>query len=429
MRIQTLASTSQRAARRHLELDAVVRWIGKGAARIENAARGTANISACRKLPDVLGPGHARTVDTVLKGRRLIVGVDHAGERRFHAGQQGANGTGALFGEIAGDAARNDAVHHHPVAEACGLGGEDILADQRAARVDGGDAGIVANGAHIAGMVRKALKLRHDSPQEDRARGRLPAERSFDSPRESEAVSNGAVSGDARSDLARAAKRGSRAERLHALMDIAEPFFETRDRLAIGREPEMAGLDDARMHGANRDLVQAVALDGQEPVAYFRSQGLGGPHAMIEPGAGIGQAHRIDVVEVAHRALKPHRGRMMGPYRRVHAKASSDRSDYSAGAFRVPQSHGHAAVIEPKRAEIVPARRTPLGKAGPKLIVCVKANEAVASGGFTRRRRRIASSRLPCPDRRRFSSQKLRRALKPGYESRWDIQARNKHKR
>ncbi len=84
-------------------------------------------------------------------------------------------------------------------------------------------------------------------------------------------------------------------------MDITEPFFEPGHGLAVGRKTEMAGLDDARMDRADRDLVQAVSVHGQELVvrriaARRKSSGaersVKAPLAMIEPRAVVGRIRR-----------------------------------------------------------------------------------------------------------------------------------------
>jgi hypothetical protein len=165
---------------------------------------------------------------------------------------------------------------------------------------------------------------------------------------------------------------------------IAQPCLQPRDGLAIAGEAEVAGLDDARMHGATRDLVQACAVHGQELIALFGSQGPGGPDAVIEPAACIGQAQRIDVVEVAHRAFEPHGRHMMGAYRGVHAVARFDRNDgpLAVSASGLPQGHVHIAAVEPKSAQIVPALGAAFRQAGPKRVAGVDAEEAVRRHGL-----------------------------------------------
>src|SRR5947199_80989 len=49
-----------------------------------------------------------------------------------------------------------------------------------------------------------------------------------------------------------------------ALVQVAQPFLQPGHRLALDVEAEMPGLDDAGMDRADRDLVHAIALDGEE---------------------------------------------------------------------------------------------------------------------------------------------------------------------
>ena len=63
---------------------------------------------------------------------------------------------------------------------------------------------------------------------------------------------------------AAAVEVGAGHQPLDALVDVAEPLLEPHDGLAVGGEAEMPGLDDAGMHRADRDLVQALALGRQE---------------------------------------------------------------------------------------------------------------------------------------------------------------------
>ena len=53
---------------------------------------------------------------------------------------------------------------------------------------------------------------------------------------------------------------------LDALVGISQPLFQPDHGLAARGEAEMSGLDDSGMHGTDRDLVQAVAFDGEEAI-------------------------------------------------------------------------------------------------------------------------------------------------------------------
>ena len=60
------------------------------------------------------------------------------------------------------------------------------------------------------------------------------------------------------------AERQRLEELLGALVDEAQPRLEVDDRLALDAEAEVAGLDDAGVHRADRDLEEALALDATE---------------------------------------------------------------------------------------------------------------------------------------------------------------------
>ena len=88
----------------------------------------------------------------------------------------------------------------------------------------------------------------------------------FDRLREGERVGDGAVARGAAGELRALVEARAGHQRLDALVHIAEPLLEPHHRLAVGGEAEMPGLDDAGMDRADRDLVQILALDGQEGV-------------------------------------------------------------------------------------------------------------------------------------------------------------------
>ena len=84
--------------------------------------------------------------------------------------------------------------------------------------------------------------------------------------REGERIGDSAVAGDAAGKSRRLLDRGSRHQRLDALVHIAEALFEPHHGLAAGGEAEVPGLDDAGMHRPDRDLVQAFAFRRQEGI-------------------------------------------------------------------------------------------------------------------------------------------------------------------
>ncbi len=88
--------------------------------------------------------------------------------------------------------------------------------------------------------------------------------------REGDAVSDGAVAGGASGKSRRLLDGRAGHQRLDAFVHIAEPLFEPYHRLAAGGEAEMSRLDDAGMHRADRNLVQALAFDGKELIGVTR---------------------------------------------------------------------------------------------------------------------------------------------------------------
>ena len=96
-------------------------------------------------------------------------------------------------------------------------------------------------------------------------------------------------------------------EAVDALVDVTEPLLQPGHRLAVGGEAEMAGLDDAGMHWADRNLVQALAFDRQERIGRGRrytwpeaERMARAPMAMIEPGPHIGKAFRLETEKIAN---------------------------------------------------------------------------------------------------------------------------------
>ena len=156
------------------------------------------------------------------------------------------------------------------MAEARGCGGKDVLADQEAAGLDGHDARIVADSAHVVHMMRQAFEFGHDAAQENRARRHVPSKGGFGGKREGKAVGDRAVARNARRNFRSLIQWRAGAEGLDAPVHIAQPFLQARDGLAVAGEAEMAWLDDARMHGAHGDLVQASAIHGKECVSLAR---------------------------------------------------------------------------------------------------------------------------------------------------------------
>ncbi len=233
-------------------------------------------------------------------------------------GDQARQPLRAVGRKIVLHAARDHLVHHQAMAEA-GVGrAQDLLAQEAEARMQDGESCVVADGADVAAMIGEALELAGERAQPDGARRNLPAKRRLDRAGEGERVGDRAVARDAAGEQRGALERRAGHERVDPLVHVAEPLLEADHRLAVGGEAEMARLDDAGVHRADRDLVQAFALSRQEDVGL----------AMAQPCSRVGQSFRLQAGEIAHRALQPDR-------RRMHA---ADRWQAVVGARQVQQA-------------------------------------------------------------------------------------------
>ena len=205
-----------------------------------------------------------------------------------------------------GDAAGHHAVHHQPVPEGGGAGAQHAFAQHAAAGMRKAKAASLQTKPQSFRWLAMPLQLAHHRPQrhgrgggalDAAARPRRPGRRPANARRCCRRTAG------RRSGRRRAATcRSISAER--ALVRVAEPLLQPHHRLALHVEAEMAGLDDAGMHRADRDLVHALALDGEE----FRLRRRAGrrrrrlrrerrrhrPAAMVEPGAEIDRALRHD---------------------------------------------------------------------------------------------------------------------------------------
>ena len=128
------------------------------------------------------------------------------------------------------------------------------------------EGGVVADGADIAEMIGETLQFGHQRPQPDRARRNLDAERGFDRAGKGKRIGDGAVAGRPAGKLAARSMVGAGHQALDALVDVAETLLQPDNGFAACRESKMARLDDAGMHRPDRDLMQALAFRGKEPV-------------------------------------------------------------------------------------------------------------------------------------------------------------------
>jgi hypothetical protein len=160
-------------------------------------------------------------------------------------------------------------IHHQPVTEALICDAQNLLAQVPTVGVHHGKGGIVADRTDVSEMIGEPFELAHQGTQPDGAYGDFDAVRCLDRPGEGEGIGHGAVAGNPPRKYRRTINRHSLHEPFSSLVHVAKALLEPHDGLAVRREPEVTRFDDARMHGAHRDLVQAFTLGGQESVAIW----------------------------------------------------------------------------------------------------------------------------------------------------------------
>ena len=144
-----------------------------------------------------------------------------------------------------------------------------------------------------------------------------------------------------------------------ALVHIAEPLLEPHHRLAVGGEAEMPGLDDAGMYGPDRDLMQILALDGEEGIGLLclaallvGAERLGdAPKSEIEPGPRVGRRRRLQPVKVVDGALEPDRRRMQHADGWELAVGAGEREHDDLGRRLLDQRHVHGVLVAPQPKE------------------------------------------------------------------------------
>ena len=131
----------------------------------------------------------------------------------------------------------------------------------------------------------------------------------------------------------------------------------------------MSGLDDARMHRADRDLVQAVAFGRQEAVGRRLRQRVDAvsqrePHTpaiVIEPGPRIGRAFGRQSEQVVDGALQPQCRRVMPADGRKGPVGAIQADDRDLRGLSIHDRHMHRCGFAPK-AEQVPATMRQFGR-------------------------------------------------------------------
>ena len=289
---------------RRFELQRIVRRISWRASRIEASTRGAADITSAAELSRETWRQYARVDRPVLQRSGVVIELDQLRKAPATLAQQRTNERLALLVQIAPDPARHDLIHHKPMTEASIRRAQHLLAQVPALRVHHGKGGVIADGADVAEVIGEPFELAHERAQPHRASRHVDAVRSLDRPGESERVGHGAVAGHPPREHRGTFDGRAFHQPLDALVHVTKSRLEANDRLAVRGETEMPGLDDARVHGTHRNLVQALAFGRQEDVALCSARRSADyPFPVVEPGARIGKPFGFQPPQISDRAL------------------------------------------------------------------------------------------------------------------------------
>src|SRR5208337_2975238 len=197
------------------------------------------------------------------------------------------------------------------------------------------------------------------------------------------------------------------------LVRVAEQCLQPHDGLALGGEAEMTGLDDAGVDRADRNLVQIVAVGGQEGGRFRRAADArlrpdgqrvrDRPASVIEPRAVIHGAVGRMAPQVMDGAFEPRGGgavrrqggvasvldlraeqaRRVGLRRiqRVHDLRVGPQADEALRVVargREPRGHGVACAIDVNQAKIAPGIARPSTSTSAR---CSHTGTSAACGG------------------------------------------------
>ena len=224
--------------------------------------------------------------------------------RRTRAGEGG----GRRLVEVEADAAGDEQAAPEPVAADLGERVQEVGAQRAAVRRGRQVPDVARERAEVADVVREPLELEGDAAQRERARRRLPAGERLDRLHVGEGVAHRGVARDRLGERERAPVRAAAQQPLDPAVLVPEDDLEVEHLLAVALEAEVAGLDDAGVHRADRDLVHLLALHREERVlAGDRRRGGGAAE-----GVRAGAARRLEAERLRPRVPLGHDAELLG---------------------------------------------------------------------------------------------------------------------
>ena len=242
--------------------------------------------------------------------------VDAAHYRHFFGQLSNARiqpcGTGR--GEVVARAARHDQVEQVALSERLLGCAQQVLLQARELREPEGEPGIVAKRAEIAEVIGDAFEFQRQRTQPGRARWHRDPRHAFECLAIGPGIGHARVTGHSCREAVSVEDRQFGEASLDALVHVAQALLEPQDLLAHHGEAEVTRFDDAGMHRADGNFMDAIALDPHERVIVDRSlrrrwhriggqrERVPGPGRMAQPRPCV-MTCRTQAAEIEHRSL------------------------------------------------------------------------------------------------------------------------------
>ena len=280
----------------------------------------------------------------------VVVELDQGGKPASTLADKRTQALDALVGEIAGDAPGDDAVAHQAVAKAQIGGPQDAFTQDAAMGMHERKRRVVANRPDVAEVIGQPLELSHECAQPNGAPWRLDLQGGFDGASESDTVGDGAVARRTPGEARSAPDIRASHESFDTFVGIAQPLFEADHSLPGRRKPEMAGLDDAGMHGADGDFMQALPFARQKGIgrglrrAFTCAERMAdAPSTMVKPRPRIGRFAGLQTKQVTNGRFEM-KGRGMD---------QRDRRKFTVRALHADNAHLARGLIVQRHVDIV----------------------------------------------------------------------------